>query len=92
MTLNQSECEQRYQSLSERFNKAAERVKIIEAECVRRKSQRDAMERFLNTLIASENVITEFSTEMWNALLEKMIVQADGSVKVVFKNGMEITV
>lgn len=92
MTLDQAEYEQRYQSLSERFNKAAERVKTIEAECARRKTQRDAMGRFLNMLMASENVITEFSTEMWNALLEKMIVQANNTVKVFFKNGMEITV
>lgn len=92
MALDQAEYEQRYQSLSERFNKAAERVKIIEAECVRRTSQRDTMERFMNTLMASENAITEFSQEMWNALLEKMIVQENGSVKVIFKNGLEITV
>ena len=33
-----------------------------------------------------------FSTELWNATIDRMTVNLDGSVKMAFRNGIEITV
>ena len=91
MALNQAEYEQRYQSLTERFDKTINRVESIEAECAQRRMKRDAMERFLKELMRSEDIVTEFTPQLWIATVEKAVVGAD-ALKFIFKNGTEITV
>ena len=90
--LDQAEYNRKYDSLTERFHKAADRVKEIDAECARRKGQRREIETFRDTVLANDQPVTVFSTELWNATIDRMTVNLDGSVKVAFRNGIEITV
>lgn len=90
--LDQEEYARKYDSLTERFHKAADRVKEIDAECARRKGQRREIETFRDTVLANDQPVTVFSTELWNATIDRMTVNLDGSVKVAFRNGIEITV
>ena len=53
--------------------------------------KRDAMERFLKELMRSEDIVTEFTPQLWIATVEKAVVGAD-ALKFIFKNGTEITV
>ena len=85
--LDQEEYARKYDSLTERFHKAADRVKEIDAECARRKGQRREIETFRD-----DQPVTVFSTEFWNATIDRMTVNLDGSVKMAFRNGIEITV
>ena len=41
---------------------------------------------------ANDHPVTVFSTELWNATIDRMTVNLDGSVKMAFRNGIEITV
>ena len=90
--LDQAEYNRKYNSLTERFHKAADRVKEIDAECARRKGQRREIETFRDAVLANDQPVTVFSTELWNATIDRMTVKLDGSVKVTFRNGIEITV
>lgn len=90
--LDQAEYNRKYNSLTERFHKAADRVKEIDAECSRRKGQRREIENFRNAVLANDQPVTVFSTEFWNATIDRMTVNLDGSVKVAFRNGIEMTV
>lgn len=81
-----------YDSLTERFHKAADRVKEIDAECARRKGQRREIETFRDAVLANDQPVMVFSNELWNATIDRMTVNLDGSVKMAFRNGMEITV
>ena len=90
--LDQAEYTRKYNSLTERFHKAADRVKEIDAECARRKGQRREIETFRDAVLANDQPVTVFSTELWNATIDRMTVKLDGSVKVTFRNGIEITV
>ena len=90
--LDQAEYNRKYDSLTERFHKAADRVKEIDAECARRKGQRREIETFRDAVLANDQQVTVFSTELWNATIDRMTVNLDGSVKVAFRNGMEMTV
>lgn len=92
MAMNQEEYVQRYQSLTERYTKAAERVKAIEAECAQRTRKHDAMNSFLNTLLRCKEPVKEFTPMLWNTLLEKAVVGEDGRMRFTFKSGTEITV
>ena len=89
--LDQEEYARKYDSLTERFHKAADRVKEIDAECARRKGQRREIETFRDAVLANDQPVTVFSTELWNATIDRMTVNLDGSVKMAFRNGIEIT-
>ena len=90
--LDQAEYNRKYDSLTERFHKAADLVKEIDAGCARRKGQRREIETFRDAVLANDQPVTVFSTELWNATIDRMTVNLDGSVKVAFRNGIEITV
>ena len=83
--------DRKYDSLTERFHKAADRGKEIDAECARRKRQRREIETFRDAVLANDHPVTVFSTELWNATIDRMTVNLDGSVKRAFRNGIEIT-
>ena len=88
--VEQGAYEREYQAMTERFAELENRLRNIEAECDRRKIQRSAMTGFLKTVKTAQARITDFTPQLWNALVEKAIVNADGSVVFTFRNGVEI--
>jgi site-specific DNA recombinase len=90
--LNQAEYQQRYEPLSKRYEKAATRVSAIEAECAGRKAQRHSIEAFLDTLMKSDEVVSEFSPTIWNATVDRATVSAKGNVTFTFRNQMELCI
>lgn len=92
VALDQAEYNRKYDSLADRFHKAADRVKEIDVECARRKGQRREIETFRDAILANGQPVKVFSTELWNATIDRMTVNLDGSVKMAFRNGIEITV
>ncbi len=88
--LDQEEYERRYNALAERFNKAADRLKAIEEECAQRATKKKGLDAFSKRLIESNEKVTEFSASMWNALVEKVVVEETGEMRFTFKNGTTI--
>ena len=88
--IDQQDYESEYQRMTERFAELENRLKGIEAECDRRKMQRSALINFLKTLKSTQAPITDFTPQLWNALVEKATVNADGSVVFTFRNGMKM--
>ena len=52
--------------------------------------QRSVLINFLRSLKHAAAPISDFSPRLWNALVEKAIVNADGSMVFTFRNGVEI--
>ena len=48
------------------------------------------MTGFLKKLKTAQAHITDFTPQLWNALVEKAAVNADGSMVFTFRNGIEI--
>ena len=92
VALNQAGYQQQYDDLDRRFKAAFARLKAIETERAERESRRLSVKSFVDTLMKSGNVITEFSAELWNAVVDHMTVNTKRSVTVAFRNGREITV
>lgn len=92
MSLDQEEYSRRNKSLSARFSKASERVKELEAECARRKVKRNELTAFIKAVKHGDEVVTEFSVQLWNVLVERVTVEADGRLRFVFRNGIEMVV
>ena len=88
--VEQGAYEREYQAMTERFGELEERLKDIEAECDRRRIQRSAMGNFLKALKSTQAPIADFTPQLWNALVEKAIVNADGSMVFTFRNGLTI--
>ena len=88
--VDQHEYECEYQGMTKRFAGLEKRLKDIEAECDRRKIQRSTMTGFLKTLKTAQAHIADFTSLLWNAMVEKAIVNADGSMVFTFRNGLTI--
>ena len=92
MALDQEEYTSHYNALAERFQNASDRHKAIEEECARRTAKRKSLTAFVAQLMGSDEKVTEFTPTMWNAMVEKVAVDAEGTMKFTFKNGTEISV
>jgi len=90
MAMNQEEFGQRYQSLSERFQRAADQLKEIEAECARRAHKRNELETFIKNLRNRDMPVEEFDAMLWLSMVKRMTMEADGRMKFTFVNDMEI--
>ena len=90
MAMNQEEFGQRYQSLSERFQRAADQLKEIEAECARRAHKRSELEAFMKNLRSMETPVEEFDAMLWLSMVKRVTVEADGKMRFTFANDLEI--
>lgn len=91
MALDQEDYAQRYNVLAQRYQKAADRHRAIEEECARRTSKRKSLNAFAAQLMGSAEKVTEFTPALWNAMVERVTVDAKGEMKFTFKNGTEIS-
>lgn len=80
-----------YNALAQRYQKAADRHRVIKEECARRTSKRKSLNAFAAQLMGSEEKVTEFTPALWNAMVERVSVDAKGEMKFTFKNGTEIS-
>ena len=90
MAMNQEEFGQRYQSLSDRFQRAADQLKEIEAECARRAHKRSELETFMKNLRNREMTLEEFDAMLWLSMVKRVTVEVDGKMRFTFTNNMEI--
>ena len=87
IAMDQEEYTARYNTLAERYQNAADRYKAIEAECASRTSQRKMLTSFVKQLMDSDEKVVEFTPTLWNAMVERVTVDADGIMHFTFKNG-----
>ena len=92
MALNQEDYQQQYDSLAKRYEDAAKRVAPIEAECAARKARRHSIDVFLNSLLKSDEVVSEFSPTLWNAAVDHAMVSDMGRITFTFRNQIEISI
>ena len=90
VALDQTEYQKKFDELSSRY--AA--VKAEHDEVVNRISNmlsaRKAAQQFISTLRKLDTPITEFSPDLWGALLDHATVYADDDIRFTFRNGAEI--
>ena len=62
----------------------------LEAEIARRKNARLQMESVIETLRGAEKQVEEFSSYLFTALVDKVVVMGKDEVRVVFRDGTAI--
>jgi len=87
MAMDQEEYAARYNALAECLQTGTDRYKAIVAECARRTSQRKILTSFAKQLMDSNEKFAEFTPTLWNSMVEKVTVDANGIMHFTFKNG-----
>lgn len=85
--INQNEYNDKYESLRERYEKINEKLSKIESLKLEIKMKKSKAEIFIESLKQSSELLTDFDEKLWYALIEKVIVNTDGSMNFEFKNG-----
>ena len=75
-----------------RYETAKSKLDDVEAKIAEKKSRRASMEKFLSDLVAQKEIMTEFDGEAWTALVDFITVGKDGTVAIMFNNGIEVEV
>ena len=89
--LNQEEYNARYESLVERYNRAADRLEALEKTKTEREVKADSIGAFMFSLSERDEPLTEFDDRLWLTAIDTVTAHEDGRLVCNFKNGAEIT-
>jgi DNA invertase Pin-like site-specific DNA recombinase len=83
---------EREESLGGRYRLLDERVKELQSMLDERNRSAARIRSFLKTMETRNTVVDGFDADLWNTLGDRMIVEKDGCIKVVFKDGTELKI
>lgn len=90
-TIDQSEYQERYNGLVERYEEAKQRLDAVSDEKQARAAKRENISRFLADLRQRDGLLAEFDEELWYATVDTVTVRSEREVSFAFKGGNEIT-
>ena len=90
--MDQSEYQERYNELVDRYETAKRRLDAIADEKQARAAKRESISRFLTDLKRLDGLLAEFDEELWYATVDTMTVRLEREAIVTFKNGTEIKI
>ena len=79
-----------YDSLTQRFETAKQRLETVMAELDRMQTQRADIEAFLESFEALPDTLTEFKLENWHSLVDYATVYSADDIRFTFKHGQEV--
>ena len=96
---NQEEYGIRYEALSARFQETKDKYDAVTAEIAQRgicsawllrRTRRREFGRFIHSLEALPEMVTEFSEELWGSLVDHVTVHSKDNIVFTLTSGMEI--
>ena len=87
---NQEEYSIRYEALSARFQETKDKYDAVTAEITQRGIRRREFGRFIHSLEALPDMVTEFSEELWGSLVDHVTVYSKDNIVFTLTSGMEI--
>lgn len=88
--LDQSEYEERYSKLTERYNTIKARYEELTRKIDGKKAQRELFKGFIQALEKQGTLIEEFDEGLWSSLVQEAVINAKDDIRFIFKNGNEI--
>lgn len=92
IVMNQEIYQERHERLSDRYHKMETRISELKHTIQDRLYRKTKTDLFLKSLRNQEDVVTEFSDELWHSLVDHAEVHGKDDVRFTFKNGVEIKV
>jgi hypothetical protein len=89
-TLNQTDYQLRYDSLVARYKNAKRHLKETNTLIADRRTKRENIGAFMQTLQAQKKLPTEFDENLWNATVDCLIVRSVKKFTFRFKGGTEL--
>ena len=87
---NQVEYSIRYEALSARFQETKDKYDAVTAEIAQRGIRRREFGRFIHSLEALPEMVTEFSEELWGSLVDHVTVHSKDNIVFTLTSDMEI--
>lgn len=81
----------RSQQLSKRYEEINQKIDFTKGSIQDVHYRKTKTKMFLQALSKQENVVTEFSHELWHGLVDHGTIYSKEDIRFTFKNGMEIT-
>jgi len=88
--LDQSEYQQRYNGLVQRYEKAKARIEKLEDMRQARRAKREQLDSFLNALLSQDAVLTVFDENLWHAVIDRVVVHTADGIRFIFRDGTVI--
>ena len=88
--MNQNDYIKKYDSYTNRFNKAKEQFTKLQKTMEQRQLKADTIKNFINEMPKMNNLPIEFNERLWNSVIDTVTVYEDERIVFRFKNGMEI--
>ncbi len=87
---NQDDYNTRYNALIEKYDKLKAEYDEVCSKISDNNARCEQIGRFVSKLKEQDGAISEFNEDLWNSLVEKLIVKTKDDVTVVFKDGTKI--
>lgn len=91
-TLSQDEYINEYTKLTKNYEKKAKQRERLISEKEDKFRRADEIRRYVQKMIETQNLVTEWDDTLWVIFLDKAIVNADGTIEFGFKDGSKIPV
>jgi len=86
-----NEYNRRYEGYVQRHDGILEKIRKLEGKQTSLQKELDILNGFIQDIRDMKDLPIEFSDRLWNALVDRMTVYADGKVRFLFKNGATVT-
>ena len=88
--MNQNDYVKKYDSYTNRFNKAKEQYSKLQKRTEQRQLKADTIKNFISEISEMDNIPIEFNERLWNSVIDSITVYEDERIVFRFKNGIEI--
>ena len=88
--MNQNDYIKKYDSYTNRFNKAKEQYTNLQKTMEQRQLKADTIKNFISEISKLDDLPIEFNEKLWSSIIDTVTVYEDERVVFKFKNGIEI--
>jgi len=88
--IDQAEYQKKYSALAKKHENIGMQILEIENKKLAHTAKRESIKVFLEEIRQREGLLVEFDEDLWNAVVERVVVANGNLVRFEFKDGMEV--
>ena len=90
--ISQDEYINEYTKLTKKYEKKAKQREKLVSEKEDKFRRANEIKLYVQKMIETKNLVTEWDDTLWVIFLDRAIVNADGTIEFCFKDGLKISV
>lgn len=90
IVMSQEEFQAKYNEYDKKHSELIRKIDGLRVEIVKKKAQSKHLQSFIEDLADRPNVLETWDENVWSYLIDRAIVDRDGSINFLFRNGTEI--